>query len=162
MVYNKHFDPALTMQAVIFSSYFWRMLFFSFWGWFGYMTHSLPRIIYYGYLFFVALAGGLGIHYWRSLKDIKNIQPRASTWILFVTCIILNLLMSAYCVYAQVSGPQGRYMFPSEIPIMSMLIAGLHCAGKKWSNKLILAMLVFNFAAYCYSTYFLYQLYCQI
>jgi len=161
-VYHSYPGPPLTIQAVIFSSSFWRMLFFSFWGWFGYMTHSLPRIIYYAYLFFVLLAGGLGINYWRSIKDIKTIQALHWPWFLFATCIILNLFMCVYCCCAQVSGPQGRYLFPSEIPIMSLLIAGLHCAEKKWSNKIILSLLIFNFAAYCYSTYFLYQLYGQI
>jgi hypothetical protein len=161
-VYHSYSGPPLAMQAVIFSSSFWRTLFFSFWGWFGYMTHSLPRIIYYAYLFFVLLSGCLGIRYWYSNKDIKINQHRTWTWLLFAACIILNLSLCAYCCCAHISGPQGRYLFPSEIPIMALLIAGLHCAEKKWSNILILAMLIFNFLAYCYSSFYLYRLYCQI
>jgi hypothetical protein len=43
---------------------------------------------------------------------------------------------------------------------MALLIAGLNCANKKWSNKIILFLLAFNFIIYCYSTYFFYRLYC--
>jgi hypothetical protein len=161
LVYRSYTSPAPSILSILVSNSFWRMLFFSFWGWFGYMTHSLPKIIYYTYLFFVLVAAGLSINYLRSLKTTKKIPARAWTWLLFATCIILNLIMCAYCCCAQVSGPQGRYLFPSEIPIMSLIIGGLNCSAKKWSNKIVVALLIFNLAAYCYSTYFLYQLYCR-
>jgi len=161
LVYHTYSGPPLSIQAVIFSTFFWRTLFFSFWGWFGYMTHSLPRTIYYIYLFFLVLGSVLGINYWRLNPNTNILSARTATWLLFAICIISNLFMCAYCCCSQVSGPQGRYMFPSEIAIMSVLTAGLHSANKQWANKAILAILVFNFAAYCYSTYFLYQLYCR-
>jgi hypothetical protein len=161
LIYHTYTGPPLSMQAVIFSTFFWRTLFFSFWGWFGYMTHSLPRMIYYIYLFFSVFASGLGIKYWRSAKNTNIVSAQTATWLLFALCIVSNLFMCAYCCCSQVSGPQGRYMFPSELAIMSVLVAGLHSVNKKWSIKAILTMLVFNFAAYCYSTYFIYQLYCR-
>ena len=158
IAYHQQVSPDKSPLAIIFSNQFWRTLFFSFWGWFGYMTHSLPRIIYYGYLLFVLIACGNAIGKWRSIKSSSSFPYL----VLFAFCLLINIAACVYCCYAKISGPQGRYLFPSEIPIMAMLVWGLSLPSKKWNAVPTIALVLFNFFAYTYSTFYLYQIYGHI
>ena len=153
LTYHHQLKVFNTPWPIIFSTSFWRILFFSFWGWFGYMTHSLPRIIYYGYLAFVLIAGWrAAAMVWARRTDSQSLK--VWTWLLFSTCFIANLGICILGCCSGIAGPQGRYLFPSEVPIMAMLIAGLASNQDKWSKILIISLLVFNLFVYCYSTYF--------
>jgi 4-amino-4-deoxy-L-arabinose transferase-like glycosyltransferase len=152
MTYHRYLQSFTSPIGVLFSTRFWRMLFFSFWGWFGYMTRSLPRLIYYGYLAFVILACG------RFIRNSLNLKIDWS-WIVLILCFLTNLAVCVYGTYSGVAGPQGRYLFPSEIPIMAMLIAGLAIGSDKWSNRLIIALLTFNVISYFYASFYIFKLY---
>ncbi len=186
--YHKHLKEFETPLAILFTSSFWRMLFFSFWGWFGYMTRSLPRVIYYTYLLFVIVsivrfADSLvdKIHknkfdLPKQIKDLfilkENIKSQEAlgisesiqwtrnwAWVLILGCFILNFSMCVYGLYSGVAGPQGRYLFPSEVSIIAMLVAGLSARYNKWSQTLVLTFIAFNFVVYCYASYYLLSLY---
>ncbi len=187
MTYHKKLIAFDSAWAILNNHAFWRMLFFSFWGWFGYMTRSLPRVFYYGYLGFVIISAGQFIRaiWTKSQKKVSwlgelkslcvaninldNVQTpiggsgivwiRSWTWLLLLSCFVFNFLTCMYGCYSGVAGPQGRYLFPSEIAIMAILIGGLASRHNRRSEVLILALVVFNFVAYCYSSFFLFQLY---
>jgi 4-amino-4-deoxy-L-arabinose transferase-like glycosyltransferase len=152
LTYHRYLQSFASPIGVVLSTRFWRMLFFSFWGWFGYMTRDLPRLIYYGYLIFVILAF---LCFIRENFKHKISQP----WLVLIVCFVINLAVCVYGTYSGVAGPQGRYLFPSEIPIMAMLIAGLGACQNNWSQGFLIALVAFNFLAYCYSSFFLYRLY---
>ncbi len=152
LTYHRYLENFSSPIGVIFSSRFWRMLFFSFWGWFGYMTHALPRAIYYVYLSFVIMAA---VRFMRS----KLKQEINWFWLVLICCFVVNLAVCIYGTYSGVAGPQGRYLFPSEIPIMAMLIAGLNSLPGKWSKYLTISFVAFNIFAYFYSTFYLLKLY---
>ena len=151
LTYHKHLQNFNSPLGVLFSSQFWRMLFFSFWGWFGYMTRSLPRFIYYGYLSFVVWAG-------LSFVFAKVKHKMQWSWLILILSFLLNLSVCIYGTYSGVAGPQGRYLFPSEIPIMAMLIAGVTFCSNKWSKYLIIALIAFNTFAYFYSSFHIFKL----
>ncbi len=152
LAYHRHVEGFASPISVAFSTRFWRMLFFSFWGWFGYMTRSLPKVIYYVYLAFVVIASV------RSIRRIRHFALKRA-WLVLIGCFIINLTVCIYGTYSGVAGPQGRYLFPSEIPIMALLIAGLAAGSNKWSQSFVLSLLAFNVFAYLYSILFLYKLY---
>jgi 4-amino-4-deoxy-L-arabinose transferase-like glycosyltransferase len=152
LTYHRYLQSFASPIGVVLSTRFWRMLFFSFWGWFGYMTRDLPRLIYYGYLIFVILAS---LCFIRENFKHKISQP----WLVLIVCFAINLAVCVYGTYSGVAGPQGRYLFPSEIPIMAMLIAGLGACQNNWSRGFLIVLVAFNVLAYCYSSFFLYRLY---
>jgi len=191
--YHKQLTSFGSPIGVLLNHRFWRMLFFSFWGWFGYLTRSLPRVIYYSYLFFVIVSivrfcdqfvekiqkgkvnvlsqirslfvtnmDNLSASTAASIDDNATQSIQAWIWLLLITCFLINFATCVYGSYSGVAGPQGRYLFPSEIPIIAMLIAGLSSRQNKWSEALVTVLVGFNLFAYCYSSLFLYMLYHQM
>ena len=185
LTYHKHLIAFDSPLAPLVNTRFWRMLFFSFWGWFGYMTRSLPRVLYYGYLSFIIVSAAQFISNIidKQQKGKLNLLPhlktlltldldfpvsaagsgivwiRSWTWLLLITCFVLNFISCMYGCYSGVAGPQGRYLFPSEIAIMALLLGGLASKRDKWSEYSIMALVAFNFVVYCYSTYYLSDIY---
>lgn len=167
--YHRRFDSYCSPLAIALQSRWWRMNFFSFWGWFGYMTRSLPRLFYYGYLAFVILAFSGGF---RRLRNLANDRlngldlsqrsrfVRPMGWLLFITLSIANLLTSLAASSSGIAGPQGRYLFISEIPLMALILGGLANLPPKLAKPALWALLGFNLATYVYSSGYLYSLYC--
>lgn len=93
-----------------------RTTFQSFWGQFGWMAAPLPPRFYLALALFTLLTGlGLLLAFWRSAADWRR-EPGRSLGLLFGTLVLLNLgLFLGYNItYVQ---HQGRYLFPSLIPI---------------------------------------------
>ncbi len=177
--YHRKFANYQSPWAIATQNRFWRMNFFSFWGWFGYMTRSLPRAVYYGYLAFLlsAVAGGIQIMrlYFALPKAVPNDQndyafdqskllrvrhnAQVAVWSAFLFCSLVNILASIFGASTGVSGPQGRYFFTSEIPLMALLLAGLYNLSRRFGKSLVIGFVFFNLAIYLYSTQFLYSLY---
>lgn len=171
--YHRKFDSYRPPWEIVIQSRWWRMNFFSFWGWFGYMTRSLPRPFYYGYLTFVVLAfcGGLkslmgDLAFWRrpfscTSDETAPAAERAQPfiWLLFLLLSLANLLTSLAASSTGIAGPQGRYLFISLVPLMALLLGGLARLPGKWARFVVWALLAFNLATYIYSSVFLYSLY---
>jgi 4-amino-4-deoxy-L-arabinose transferase-like glycosyltransferase len=172
--YHRRVDAQGSIFAVVTENRWWRMSFFSFWGWFGYMTRSLPRAIYYGYLAFVILgiAGGLAhLHKrWGAVQstpatgfessDSQQSQAvRKSIWGLLSFCLLINFFTLIYGTASGVSGPQGRYLFASEIPIIALLLAGLSKLPGRFARDSVILFVAYNIFAYLYATWFLRSLY---
>jgi 4-amino-4-deoxy-L-arabinose transferase-like glycosyltransferase len=167
--YHRKFDSYRSPLEIVVQSRWWRMNFFSFWGWFGYMTRSLPRPFYYGYLLFVIAAfwGGLStlkptLLIWKGwLVEAERKQlVKPCVWLLFVFLSLSNLFTSLAASSSGIAGPQGRYLFISEIPLMALLIAGLSKLSGRLSRAMIWGLLAFNLATYLYSSGYLYSIYC--
>ncbi len=132
LTYHHQLKTFCTPWPIIFSSNFWRMLFFSFWGWFGYLTRSLPRIVYYVYLAFVLIAGWRAITTIGSKKaavnNLNNIllaitgpgqileqnSLRAWTWLLFTICFISNFAICIMGCCSGIAGPRADIYFPAR------------------------------------------------
>jgi hypothetical protein len=172
--YHRKVDAAGSPFRVITQSRWWRMNFWSFWGWFGYMTRSLPRLIYYGYMVFVSLAflGGAKTLYWMQTgrtsgdlsfaedpDDVGDERIKSAFWALMWVCVAINFAADVYGTASGVSGPQGRYFFGSEIPLMALLLAGLHNLHGRLGKVAVVALVVYTIGCYLYSTWYLYSLY---
>jgi hypothetical protein len=164
--YNKH--PNYTSPfAIVTQNRWWRMNFFSFWGWFGYMTRSLQRPWYYIYLaFLLASISGCAQKVLKLTKregepgqDVQFDAREKTIWAMLWSCFILNWLASVFGSASGVSGPQGRYFFTSEIPLMALLLAGLRLLPGKAGRCAVIAFLIYNFICCLYSGYYLYSLY---
>jgi len=163
--YHRRVDAQGSILAVVRESRWWRMSFFSFWGWFGYMTRSLPRAVYYGYLAFVLLAVGGGLSHIQKgaghmTTDGQHSQAvHKAIWGLLSFCLLINLFVLIYGTASGVSGPQGRYLFASEIPIIALLLAGLSKLPGRFGRDSVIAFVAYNVFAYLYATWFLHSLY---
>lgn len=113
-------------------SSWWRFVFFDFWGLFGYMNRYLWRPFYIALLI---LSGTAIVGWVASLKNnravigwtaaVSNDQKKTFTvWVMLFACALLNFASVLQVTLANVSGPHGRYLFPSELAIMALLLAG--------------------------------------
>ncbi len=108
--------PLVTSHA------WWRYVWFDFWGLFGYMNRYLWRPVYFIYLGIAAAS----VYGWLPKPTLpKKGRAEVVIWLLFATCVVLHLGSMLYVTIANVSGPHGRYLFPSEIPVFALLLAGL-------------------------------------
>jgi hypothetical protein len=123
----------------------WRMFYFSFWGVFGYMNRYLIKPVYWIYQGFLAVAAFGWIKHFKTTVDRKE---RAIWGMLALTCLI-NVSAMIWASTGNLGGPQGRYFFPSELPFMALLIAGLYRVNAKFGPKLVLALVIYN-AAICF------------
>jgi hypothetical protein len=135
-------DYKRPFYELLVSKTWWRFIFFSFWGLFGHMTRWMWRPVYAVYIGFlvVAIAG------WVKTRLVKFnvarehlIQP--SIRLLFLTCAAVNL---AAVLASQLGGPQGRYFFISEVPLIALFLEGLSRLGPTWGKRVVISFLSFN------------------
>ncbi len=138
----KHPWPEITKMA------YWRYVFFDYCGLFGYMNRYLSRAVYVVYLaFWIASAVGafLASRAQRAQRQaIQQWLKSNSIWIMLAVFPVCNLLANVVATSMNVTGPHGRYLFPSEIPILACIIAGLVSLGRRVGNASILALIVLN------------------
>lgn len=144
----------------------WRYVFFDFFGLFGYMTRYIYRPAYIAYLIYVIAA----IFGWTGLIKGKAGSAKGGTvsggtetgnsgnpsksviavekmiWLIFLLCPLLNLAAMITATLLKVTGPHGRYLFPSIIPIDAMLIAGFYRLGDKFGKGATLSLLALHLA----------------
>jgi hypothetical protein len=120
----------------------WRFVFFDFFGLFGYMNRYVYRPAYIVYFIYViaAIAGWA-----RCLFSPKSVGPKADRmiWLIFLLCPLLNLAAMITATMLKVTGPHGRYLFPSIVAIDALIIAGLFRLGDKfgkWATIVLLAL----------------------
>lgn len=165
----------------------WRMMFFSFWGMFGYMNKYMWRpayIAYIGYLI-LAAAGVTAIvcHTLRQLLPGRNVLGSAgpgaerneianwnemansgsrtseifssdplirkqarinlTMWVCLSLVAVINLASMIWASTQNLGGPQGRYLFNSEIPVLALMLAGLHKIPRA-GDKVVISFVGFN------------------
>lgn len=150
ITYHRDLNFYMTPWQVMKEHRWWRSILFSFWGLFGYMDIYLWRWVYWTYFGYMllALANSLTAVFsffknWRKEKPVDENLARAYTWAVLGTTLIGNIMAMVYASTVNLGGGQGRYLFPSEIPIMSILVAGLNLTGN-WKKPLVLSLIIFN------------------
>ncbi|HEY9792404.1 MAG TPA: hypothetical protein V6D22_18525 [Candidatus Obscuribacterales bacterium] len=133
---------------IIKSLRWWRMMFYSYWAMFGYMTKYIWRpayLTYVGYL--IASVAGL------LLTVVQPGRLRSATtarsivgWCCMALTIVANLCAMIWASTGNLGGPQGRYLFTSEVPIAALMLLGLYKLGGKHGSKVVFSFVVFNMA----------------
>lgn len=146
----------------------WRYVFFDFFGLFGYMTRYIYRPAYIAYLIYViaAIVGWTGLVKGKAApgastsadaaadnadgldktKKTSKIDVEKMIWLLFLLCPLLNLAAMITATLLKVTGPHGRYLFPSIVPIDAMLIAGFYRLGDRFGKWATLSLLALHLA----------------
>lgn len=125
----------------------WRFVFFDFWGLFGYMNRYLWRPVYIAYLAFVIIAVGSWLKQQKKPPDTtpEPVAPQMkAVWIFFLLCPLCNLIGMVSVTLMNVSGPHGRYLFPSEVAIFALILAGFMRLGERPGKVLIGLLLAIN------------------
>ncbi|MBS1991154.1 MAG: hypothetical protein JSS83_11585 [Cyanobacteria bacterium SZAS LIN-3] len=178
VTYNKSLNPDVSAWAIMKQKSWWRMTTFSYWGMFGYMTRYLWRPFYIVYMVLMGIAAGGGIKalvtaqaqkkFAALAENFKNAPAlsaqerkarygQASIWLVLAACFLSNLALMIYASTKNLGGAQGRYLFPSEIPIIALILGGLYLTGPKSRKPLILFMVAFNIIVYFASCWMLYN-----
>jgi hypothetical protein len=117
--------------------------FAGFWGNYGWLQAPLP-VALYGLLALVTAAAGAGLLA-RWQRD-ATLRPILAAWLLACALIAVQTFLP---MIGRDWQPQGRYLFPSLLPSMGLLLVGLdhwlqldaHCSRQ---TGLALALLAFN------------------
>ena len=228
VIYSKPLTYFKSPIEIIFELRWWRFLWFSYWGYFGYLTRPLWRPLYFVYLgFLLSSIGGLirALLAWRKARGgsltsaiaaaiacnpadapgqsvgstnvpvnaeasgttgdgstslqgcdtalaaavidasadsipgqrLALIQP--ALWLTMAVCIVANLIAMIWSTTGNVGGPQGRYLFTSEIPVIASMVAGLSLLKEPWSKRLITGFVAFNIITYIWACAMLLPLY---
>ncbi len=161
--YNRDLNFHMTPWQVVKEHRWWRSILFSFWGLFGYMDKYMWRWVYWTYFGYATL--GLLLALTKTALTIKSQgksmldNPGNALWLTMAVCLGTNILAMIYASTVNLGGGQGRYLFPSEIPIMSIIVAGLIALPQPWRKPLLLSLLVFNICVAIGATAYLYPLY---
>jgi hypothetical protein len=138
--------PAVTKLA------WWRFVFFDFWGLFGFMNRYLWRPFYF---VFLALSVIAGVGNWFASKstrtDLTDIEKKKETaiWRFLTICALLNFLAVFYVTASGLSGPHGRYLFPTELPLLALILRGFSGFGEKRQRFLALLLVLTCVLASC-------------
>ncbi|HEY9684056.1 MAG TPA: hypothetical protein V6C86_20910 [Oculatellaceae cyanobacterium] len=157
----------------------WRMTYFSYWGMFGYMTRYLWRPFYFIYLFYslAAIAGGIRrMGFFKEFGSLLSLKLRMKSiddvskedleklkyvaiYSVFAIALIATLAAMIWSSSLNLGGPQGRYLFGCEVPIVAMTVSGLMALSKKHGEKIVLSFVGFDFIVYMWSTVTLFHTY---
>lgn len=124
----------------------WRYVLFDYVGLFGYMDRYLWRPTYFVYLGYM-LTALLG---WCNRKfrqeEVSNGEgserKQFFVWLMIAAFPLCNLLANLAATIVNVTGPHGRYLFPSEVCILALTIAGL--SRLKIGKPLVISLIALN------------------
>ncbi|MBK9205029.1 MAG: hypothetical protein IPL73_21865 [Candidatus Obscuribacter sp.] len=161
--YGRDLNFHMTPWQVVKEHRWWRSILFSFWGLFGYMDKYMWRWVYWTYFGYATVGLILALNLsFQTIKDkTRHLLdcPVAALWITMTVCLGANILAMIYASTVNLGGGQGRYLFPSEIPIMSIIVAGLTTLPPTWRKPLLLSLLVFNICVAIGAMIYLFPLY---
>ncbi len=130
----------------------WRYVFFDFFGLFGYMNRYVYRPAYIVYLLYVlsSVAGWARFIKFKSqapdLRSMEEKKQERLVWIVFALCPLFNLAAMITATLLKITGPHGRYLFPSIIPIDALLLAGFFKLGDKFGKWATISLLALDLA----------------
>lgn len=119
----------------------WRYVFFDYVGLFGYMDRYMWRPTYFIYLGYMitALVGWCN----RTNNALeKSERKEFFVWLMIAAFPLCNLLANLAATIVNVTGPHGRYLFPSEVCILALTIAGL--SRIKIGKPLVISLIALN------------------
>jgi 4-amino-4-deoxy-L-arabinose transferase-like glycosyltransferase len=139
--------PPITSHA------WWRYVFFDFWGLFGYMNRYLWRPLYLALLGLCACSvfGWLKAVWSKTRSRRDSDEPEetdnqarqtSTLWLFLTACGLFNMAAVVYATISGVTGPHGRYLFPSELALMALLLAGLSRVGGKFEKFAVITVVL--------------------
>lgn len=164
-LFSRKQDFYLPASHIVKNFSWWRMLFFSYWGLFGYMTRYMWRPVYvvYAIFFFASLAGmirttcsGMKI---CLIEGRRLLTAQSIAWTCLLLIVLINIASIIWASMVNLGGPQGRYLFTSEIPITALIILGLSSISRKWGKRFVIVFLIWNAIVCIGSFVYLFSLY---
>lgn len=148
----------------------WQQVYTSFWAVFGYQSRYIPNVFYGGYLTFIVLSAGACFaklaqtiqrqrdffSFPATISEREKCKPKA-LWMIVILSIALNFFGLVYGATQNLGGPQGRYLFGSEIPFMLLILSGLWAFPARVKHLLVGAFIAFNAITLAYSFFMLYS-----
>ena len=160
--------------SVLKQKVWWQQLFCSFWAVFGYQKHYLPAAFYVSFLLTIVLSlfgtftqisqavrrKTISFDFIRQVEegrtdDLKVLVAWLSLWL----STALSCAGLLYAAVQNLGGPQGRYLFPSEVAFMSVILIGLASLSGKWGKWLVFAFVGLNGVTLIFSMIMLYSMF---
>ncbi len=143
----------------------WRYVFFDYVGLFGYMDRYLWRPIYIIYLGYTIAALVGWLKSWKRghldpggasaapasdrggaivspPPDPASARKQLCIWLMITAFPLCNLCANLAATIVNVTGPHGRYLFPSELCLLALTIAGL--SQFKAGKALVISLIALN------------------
>ncbi len=171
--FNRSIEP-INLVSVLKQKVWWQQLYCSFWAVYGYQKHYVPVVFYIGYLLSIVTAAGgiltqlsqviakrvLSLDFILSIEEGESeLVKHYAAWSSLGLSILLSWTGLLYAAAQNLGGPQGRYLFPSEIAFMSVIIFGLGAISKKFGKWLVFAFVGWNGCTLLYSMFMLYSMF---
>ncbi len=165
---------SVSVFSVLKQKVWWQQLFCSFWAVYGYQKHYLPAAFYIGYLLsiVIAVAGTFTkisqnirmktmpiIFFRRADNDAGESLKQQAAWLSLGLSATLSWAGLLYAAVNNLGGPQGRYLFPSEIAFLAIILYGLTALSEKWGRWLVFAFIGVNAITLFYSMILLYSMF---
>jgi 4-amino-4-deoxy-L-arabinose transferase-like glycosyltransferase len=172
-LYDKPLEYYVSPLKILVDRKWWRMMYFSYWGMFGYMTRPLIKPLYWTYVAFLAVGifglarklfvetkAGLTVKILEAFRrEDRTAIAHQAVWATMFVCTLANLTAMILASTGNVGGPQGRYLFTSEVPFLAGIILGLSLIGKVWGRRLVGTLVFFNVVVYIWSFAMLFPIY---
>lgn len=171
--FNRSIEP-VSLVSVLKQKVWWQQLYCSFWAVYGYQKHYVPVVFYTGYLLSIVTAAGgiltqlsqaiakrvLSLDFIRPIEEGESeLVKHYAAWFCLGLSILLSWTGLLYAAAQNLGGPQGRYLFPSEIAFLSVIILGLGAVSKKWGKWLVFAFVGWSGCTLLYSMIMLYSMF---
>ncbi len=171
--FNRSIEP-VSLISVLKQKVWWQQLFCSFWAVFGYQKHYLPAAFYLSYLLMIVISLGgtftqisqavrarvISCDFVRQARegDTEHLKNLAAPLILWFS-VALSCAGLLYAAVQNLGGPQGRYLFPSEVAFMAVILMGLHGVNEKWGRWLVYVFVGLNGVTLVFSIVMLYSMF---
>jgi len=171
--FGRSIEP-VGLWSVLKQKVWWQQLFCSFWAVFGYQKHYLPAAFYVSYLITIVISiFGVftqisqavrqktnSFDFSRQVREgrIEDLKVGAA-WLSLWLSAALSCAGLLYAAVQNLGGPQGRYLFPSEIAFMSVILMGLSALNGKWGKWLVYTFVCLNGVTLIYSIVMLYSMF---
>lgn len=174
--FNRSVEP-VSLSSVLKQKVWWQQLFCSFWAVYGYQKHYLPGAFYVSFmLMLIASALGVFTQFSQTLRkktvaivfvkradaDDESSMKDQAAWLTLALSVMLSCAGLLYAAVNNLGGPQGRYLFPSEISFMAIILLGLwslNLLSQKVGKWLVFAFISLNGITLLYSMYMLYGMF---
>jgi 4-amino-4-deoxy-L-arabinose transferase-like glycosyltransferase len=171
--FNRSIEP-VSLSSVLKQKVWWQQLFCSFWAVFGYQKHYLPAGFYLAYLSMILIssagtftqisqavrARSISFDFLRRLREGDDVRLKhQAAWLSLWVCVAFSCAGLLYAAVQNLGGPQGRYLFPSEIAFMAIILSGLYEVNQKWGTRLVFAFIGLNGVTLIYSMILLYSMF---
>jgi len=153
LTYKRELDFHKSASTFLQDHRWWRTIIYSYWGYFGYMTIEMARPLYIVYQAIMSLSLIAALTSAAKAIRTKSFVSRFATreqmilpaiWLTLTVTFVINLGAMVYASMANYGLAQGRYLFPSELAIMAMLLGGLYQLPEKIRSKAVFVFLFYN------------------